>query len=340
MSDKHYRGLSIIRGAAAILIMLYHYTVRYNENPNTSGYRIDWLLTFDWGCAAVSTLFVLSGFLGAKHFSVQGSVNKSTLFLKNRVVRLYPSFIVCLFISSLVSFISFPERGCTIVDLLLNLTMVPDFLGAKYIDGVYWTLQVEWVFYLVVGVLISINHQPTRTRILGFWLLISYCIILVGFLFPNMPYIDGVSTLVAATHSQEFIAGSSLFFLLKNSRDYQYWFLLILCIPLQYINLDIIHFIALFVSLLLILVVVKCETDKFFKDPVSKLLIWYGKISYPFYLVHQIVGFAILRKCVSMGYNNTSIILIPFLILTFLAYLIYRYVEMPVIQFYKSRVHV
>ena len=73
----HYTGLDVVRGLSAILIMLYHYTTRYNQNPITDGAKTDWSISVPWGCAAVTTFFILSGFLCAKHLIKSDSKKKA-----------------------------------------------------------------------------------------------------------------------------------------------------------------------------------------------------------------------------------------------------------------------
>lgn len=54
--------LNWIRGVAALLIMLYHYTTRYQE---VLGHNEGWNVNFFYGCGAVNIFFILSGFLTA-----------------------------------------------------------------------------------------------------------------------------------------------------------------------------------------------------------------------------------------------------------------------------------
>ena len=66
--NNRFFCLDVLRGLSALMIVLYHYTARYMENPITDNpAKGEWMVVFPWGCAAVSTFFILSGFLIAKH---------------------------------------------------------------------------------------------------------------------------------------------------------------------------------------------------------------------------------------------------------------------------------
>lgn len=52
--------LNVLRGISALLIVLYHYTVQYEKSI---GHLLPYAVTIPWGCYAVNTFFMLSGFL-------------------------------------------------------------------------------------------------------------------------------------------------------------------------------------------------------------------------------------------------------------------------------------
>lgn len=335
---KQYVGLNAIRGMAAILVMLYHYTIRYNENPLTSMYSIDWFITFDWGCAAVSTFFILSGFLGSKHLLQTGNLRGVFSFYLNRIVRLYPSFWICLIITSIVSFGFFPNYSLTLKDVVKNATMFPNYFGAKYIDGAYWTLQVEWTFYIICGGLLLFGSIIYKRILLEAWLAISILIDYLCLYNPNIPFIGVVSSVVAAPHAQEFLSGVAIYFLLINKRDLRAWTLLALCFAKQIYFSDSAHSIVYIISLIIIYCIVCFDIECVFKNSFAKILCWYGSISYPFYLLHQMIGFAILKTCVENGWNRPAIIVLPFLLITLLSYVIHKYIEIPIINYHKQKV--
>lgn len=57
-------GIQVIRGISALFILLYHYTSRYNDVDYVTPHE-DWPFSVPWGCYAVSTFFLISGYLTA-----------------------------------------------------------------------------------------------------------------------------------------------------------------------------------------------------------------------------------------------------------------------------------
>lgn len=137
---QRFLSLDIVRGLSAILIVLYHYTIRYNENPLTEGYHMNWSFHCSFGFAAVTTFFVMSGFFSGK--ILMGQLKSTKAFLK-RLNRLLPTSWTCATVSAVLLFFVWKEASVSFVDYLGNLTMLPGLLRVKAIDGAYWTLQLE-----------------------------------------------------------------------------------------------------------------------------------------------------------------------------------------------------
>ena len=57
---KRVEGLDYLRAVSMILIILYHYTTRYEE---IIGHQVVWSINVPWGCFAVKTFFVMTGYL-------------------------------------------------------------------------------------------------------------------------------------------------------------------------------------------------------------------------------------------------------------------------------------
>lgn len=110
------------------------------------------------GYLGVELFFIISGFVVA--WSAQG--RSAIRFAKARIIRLYPEYWVALSVSVLVFALArqahFLELSAT--DILLNLTMVPQYLGAPFVDGVYWTLGVEIKFYVLLAAVVMLRLMP------------------------------------------------------------------------------------------------------------------------------------------------------------------------------------
>lgn len=109
MTEKRAHGdrlpeLNWIRGIAALLVVLYHYTTRYQD---VFGQSEDFAVTFPWGCGAVNVFFLLSGFLSAMTLREDTRVLD---YLKKRAVRLYPAYWACLLLTGGAMLLLWRER--------------------------------------------------------------------------------------------------------------------------------------------------------------------------------------------------------------------------------------
>jgi hypothetical protein len=76
--------------------------------------------------------------------------------------------------TAVVYTIGMPDRALPLRDLLLNLAMVQQFLGAEHLDGSYWTLQVELFFYAQM-LLWFVLGALTRMR----WIILAWLVLAV-----------------------------------------------------------------------------------------------------------------------------------------------------------------
>jgi peptidoglycan/LPS O-acetylase OafA/YrhL len=130
-------------------------------------------LTFlGFGRVGVEIFFVISGFIIA-HSAERASAFQ---FFRSRVVRLMPGvWIVAPITYALTLLINFAAPRELSVRLFRSLIFYP---FGPWIDGVYWTLPIEIVFYTLVFSLLTIRRfrwlQATMTLIgllsCAFWL--------------------------------------------------------------------------------------------------------------------------------------------------------------------------
>ena len=327
--NKHYFYLDVVRGVSALCIVLYHYTTRYIENPITDNEaKVDWALTFPWGCAAVSTFFILSGFLTAKYlFSGDDNLNfKSAIqFIRNRIIRLYPAFVVAMFTTMLFLYFGFGVN-IPLKRVLCNLTMLPALFSQPAIDGVYWTLQIELFFYMGIAVLMLLNNVKTIKIMLLLWVItpLLYCV--------DNSIIHTVSNIIfISDYISTFVAGISIYLITQTKENKFAYFLLLISFISQLFLFDIVHIVLFVVTIVVVYYIAKFNWSKGADNLLLRLLKWIGDISYPLYLIHQMLGFVIIYN-IQILFKITSewIVVIPIVFSVAYAYLVHKYIELPV----------
>lgn len=177
-----YPAIDLARITAALAVLFYHYAFYFGIPDTGFGPRPFPALSpvARYGHLGVQLFFMISGFLivqsaGAK--SVGG-------FVKARVKRLYPAYLVCctltFFVYQLTEAPLQPVGGLTRRDFFYNLTMLNGVVDSlrgvapSYIDGSYWTLAVEWLFYGLVALLIATRALKRLEVVLWGWALLSF----------------------------------------------------------------------------------------------------------------------------------------------------------------------
>lgn len=324
---KHIKTLDYLRGISALLVLLYHYTCRYNENSYIieSERFTDWPFSISWGGGAVVTFFLMSGFLLAKN--IDADKYNVLSFLGKRLFRLYPTFWICLIITTLVLILLFPEINITLTEFIANITMLPSNIGYPDIDGAYWTLAYEIKFAVLFSMILCLKNN-LRKLSLWIWIIGS---ILNSFWISNSEWhFKIIRVLFITDWAQIFICGICLRQIISLNYKFSSWYILLfLCFINQVFwkSFDT-YTIFLIISLTVFLFlpyVEKIVVPDFIYKPIQ----FVAAISYPLYLLHQMIGFAIIRKLQIFGLKSEWWIFIPIGICTTIAFLVHKYIETP-----------
>ncbi|HET9864073.1 MAG TPA: acyltransferase [Steroidobacteraceae bacterium] len=192
--------MDLLRFVAAFSVMLYHYT---SHEPSADGSLSWWARATQHGYLGVDVFFMISGFVIL--WSAYGRTGAE--FVRARALRLYPEFWIAVALSALVFYFVPGGNGgpMSAMQVGANLTMVPQYLGADMVDGVYWTLAVELKFYALVWLLVVARQLDRLEVILYAWLAV-----LAAAMFFDVGGI--VRALIIYPHGAHFAAGG-LFFL-------------------------------------------------------------------------------------------------------------------------------
>lgn len=156
-------ALTGVRAFAALWVMAYHTWLAAGrpaigwpaaEFP----WRIDPLLGAGW--LGVDVFFVLSGFVLQWQVEHERSAalqpwRGATAYLRfvgRRVLRVFPAYLACLSILLPLSWLGIgrwtaPSFADTALHLVMTHNLVPAYVST--ISGVFWSLPIEWHFYLV-----------------------------------------------------------------------------------------------------------------------------------------------------------------------------------------------
>jgi peptidoglycan/LPS O-acetylase OafA/YrhL len=164
--------LDWLRLFAALAVVAFHYLFRGEAGggfldvgyPQAAGIAI-------YGYLGVHLFFLISGYIIAWSAEGRGWLD----FALARFVRLYPGFLVCMTLTFVVLLSVQPEWGnVTLRQYVANLFMFAPTLGEDFVDGVYWSIVLELIFYGWVTVaLMSGAFQTLRLELVAAWLVLS-----------------------------------------------------------------------------------------------------------------------------------------------------------------------
>ena len=147
-STARIAELDALRGIAAMAVILFHFTSGIAKNWSFQVY--DPPFQFPFGDKGVDLFFMISGFV---IFMTLDRAKSATSFAVGRFSRLFPAFWACALITfGITACYGLPGMAVSMRDAWWNVTMLPRFVRAQMIDGAYWSLEYELLFY--VGMLV------------------------------------------------------------------------------------------------------------------------------------------------------------------------------------------
>jgi peptidoglycan/LPS O-acetylase OafA/YrhL len=317
--------LDSLRGLACLSVVLFHFTSKYAEifeSKLTTNF-----IDFKYGGIGVSFFFIISGFV---IFLSIKNVRSAKHFLKKRFLRLYPIFWICMLLTFVVMNLSpLDIFHREYMDLLANVTMVPDVFGYKRIDGAYWSLLPEIMFYICVAGLIVINKVQDVRLLSIVWLLLMF-----GSLFMDiMP----LRILFNLKFGYLFLIGIN-FYEIKFKKPSFYNHLIITgCILMGLLKTENNIKQILLITIVIVFYLFVYDKLNWLK---TKPLIFLGKISYPLYLIHQFIGYLIIYFLINSGIHNPVVLLLaPIIILIIVSFILTDFIEKPLVKALKKIIH-
>lgn len=318
-AGQRFAELDVFRGIAALTVVLYHYSFRFDQLYGLETLSVTGLWLGRYG---VHFFFLISGFVICWSLS---NANGLAAFLVSRVSRIYPAYWVAVVATfSIVAIVGLPGREVGVGAFLFNLTMLQDFFYVPRVDRAYWTLTVELTFYFWIA-LAYLAGQLHRAEYLFLPLMLLGALVHLGLV--ELP--ARLALLLLVKHANLFGAGI-VFFRLHASglgpaaRRTATWYL-----PLSAaVNFAVYPPIdALFVSsfYVVFLLAVCGRLGWLCRAP----LLWLGGISYSLYLLHQNIGYVIIRTVESWIGSERVGIVVALVVVLIAADLLTRTVERP-----------
>jgi len=322
--------LDVFRGIAALSVLLFHYTWRFNEIYGHAPGAVR--VTF--GHYGVDLFFMISGFV---IFMTLEKTKHGTDFIVSRFSRLFPAYWTAIALTfAIVGVFGLPDREVSITNALANLSMLEEFFRVPFVDGVYWTLSLELSFYAIMFVLYQTRMLARIELVCAAWLIVIAALHALQ-VHRGVTLPDRLQVLLLTQHGQLFIAGMMLYKIRRDGISVGRGAILAACAFSQWYLYGaeagifaVLCFTALFLGI-----------QKYLGWMTTKPLIFLGTISYTLYLLHQNIGYVILRAWHSAGLNSYLGIVVAAIVAISLAAAVTFLIEKPVMrmirQWYRNR---
>lgn len=277
-------GLDALRGVAAVAVCLFHWEHIAFQTPNDAQ-------VFRFGLLGVELFFLISGFViamvTARTVSVQG-------FLRARIVRLYPAYLVSVVLTALYVLRTGKYDVSTV---LLNGTMLQSFIGVQNIANPYWTLAFEITFYAAMSLVLWTGMQRRIEWLLLAWLVVAtvYRLALPGWMSfdPQRPFVQACYIVVAPQFAPFFSLGILAFRASRRQLGIPGMATMVAALALTLQGRGDFAQISgpvyagfTLTALCALMIAIRVDAS----DGVANVLRWVGVISYPLYLLHCTVA--------------------------------------------------
>ncbi len=166
--DRRIDWLDYARFICALAVVFFHYLSRGRRDyiPLVPDYG--WVEEIArYGYLGVDFFFIVSGFV----IMMSVGERKPSEFAAARILRLYPAYLFALVLTGIIlALLQDPRFPVTLTQWLVNLTMVSTLVGVRAVDGVYWTLALEVVFYAAVCLLLLAGLRNRLEQCAVVWL--------------------------------------------------------------------------------------------------------------------------------------------------------------------------
>lgn len=306
------------------------------------------LFAFYNGRLGVYLFFLISGFV--IYFTLNKGLKE---YAVSRLVRLYPLFWLCCTLTYLVTV--FYGDNMSFVIYLKNMLMINDGKYAQLIDGSYWTLTFELLFYFYVGLFVWLFSAKRLEWFYGVWLLVSFIIFFID--------LDNtiIAKLLCVRFAPYFVFGGMLALLVDKYK------MLTKAMTLFYIGvLSLAALMPMYISkklqentgpitnssgifnvqemmiiesffILIILAVFFSYNKLLNKKAVVTLCMALGGITYPLYLLHSRIGETIIRHTGAVGVDKLMITIVYVVFIIVISYILSVY-ELPVRKYLKKSI--
>jgi peptidoglycan/LPS O-acetylase OafA/YrhL len=314
-SASRLTELDALRGLAAMAVVLFHYTV---QAPKIVPGIETVAHGFALGEYGVQVFFAISGFV---IFMTLERTKTTADFAFSRFTRLFPAYWAAIALTTFAEWLLGQTALLQSAQVIaVNLTMLQGFVYVPAVDGAYWSLTVELAFYACMWTLWRAGWLGRIEAVLCAWIALRFAWVMA----PALPSLG--SKLLLVDYIAFFAIGIAAFRVRAGARRWRDQIPVLLSGLIAVAMIDGGEVALIYCGTTAIFVALVAGGTGFLN---ARVLVWLGTLSYPLYLVHQNVGYAVIATLESAGLPAWAATVLAIGVALGLAQLIHQYVEAP-----------
>ena len=303
-----------IRGLAALAVCLFHFG---KANIDFIGNSIWYQKITTNGWLGVEAFFVLSGFIIPYSLVKSGyTIKRFFQFFAKRCLRIEPPYLISIILVILLGYISTLAPGYkgaafnfNIWQFMSHIAYLPEHLGYTWLLPVYWTLEAEFHYYILIGLTLPLLWRNQISLLLGLFLGLAASFIIHLYVFSYMPlFVMGIA--VCAFKTGKF-------------NKYLFWMVLIVSVAVSLFRGQ--DYLMPFTGVITAILISYAS----FKSKITDFL---GKISYSLYLLHIPFGSRVINlggRYADTEWKVWAILSLALSLTLFVSWIFYRLIEKP-----------
>ncbi len=318
---KHSSIIVIMRGLAALCVCMFHFTKGFVDEDGLARalFRNGWM--------GVEVFFVISGFVLPYSLLVTSyKFRDYGNFLKKRFFRIEPAYFTSILVVLFLGYLSSISPGFKGAQINISFSLIIQhigylvgILGNTWLNVVYWTLEIEFHYYLIIGLLIALWNQKKQCLTV---------LSITAFLFLSVFSIKGLAIF---QFTDLFTLGIVIAFFKKNQLE-KYFFLAIVSVVISCVALNHGLIIAILSALSTFLIA-------FYNNDIkNRLFLFLGKISFSLYLLHVPIGGRVInlsKRLILTEIEKFCVIMLALLFSIIASMIFYKFVEKPSHEYAK-----
>ena len=317
-NDSRLLQVDGLRAIAALSVLAFHYTTRFDQ---VIGHATPVGVAMPYGYLGVNLFFAISGFV---IYMTLDRVRQPLDFVVSRLSRLYPTYWIAVVTTwTLVTAFSPGGYDVTWQQAIVNLTMLQNFVGVPDVDSVYWSLQVELVFYVWMLALWVSGAMRHSVSVIALWVVASLVATTVERVTSlHVPY--SIKYFALMQWIPWFALGMTAY-ITRRDQAFRAGHALIIALSLAAIGARL-EAATTMTGIVTVIAIFGASRQRL-GWLAWKPLTFFGVISYPLYLVHERFGWLVIASLERSQVAAWIAVLLAFAAATGMAALLHYFVE-------------